>query len=158
MLHASKTTLSILTAGTMLASVPASAQLPAPDHFRGIACIQAATTACGSSGFTKNMCAKMRFKPFGYGLNPDQTKITFNWEFFSQNFTSTGSLVGTTFRPVAQSGHNNDHYQITSQMRILTQAPANPTSARFVSGVMDINGFFPSCNIRLFYTATRLPT
>lgn len=101
----------------------------------------------------------MRYKPFNYGNNPNSTKMTLNWEFFSQNFTyDSGSLIGSAFKNVTQSGHNNDHYTMTSQMRIISQIPANLSGALFVTGTMDINTFFQSCNIRFRFAATRMPT
>lgn len=138
------------------------ADAAAANQFRGNACIITATAACAPSGFEVGNCAAARFTPPNWNGNPDRTGISFYWGYYAQNYSNTsGSLVGTVFRPVQGGGIGSGIFTYSgATARIGGQVPAVPAAgAAFLSSTIFINRFdnVVGCNVALRFQGQRYP-
>ena len=145
----------VMLAGTTLASAQAN-------HFRGNACIQTATAACGPVGVSVGGCYDARLRPANFNGQPNSTKLSLFAGMWAMNFTlPVGTLVGAAFKPVKASAIGQSLSQYNASARIPAMAPAAPAPATiFVNATIDINAFdvdAPACNVRLRFQGQRFP-
>ena len=119
----------ILLAGLALAA-SASMTQAAIVEFRGGACITAVTTACAADGWDIGDCMSMRYSPPNLGTNGAATELTFMNQAFGVNYgLATGTLVGTTYKPVSGVHVGRTGYTFSSSARITTQTAVSAASS-----------------------------
>jgi hypothetical protein len=149
----------VAAAITLAGSTLASAQA---NHFRGNACIQTATAACGPVGVNVGLCYDARVRPNNFNGQANSTRLSLFLGMWAMNFTlPVGSLVGAAFKPVKASAIGQSLSQYNATARIPSMVPAAPAAATiFVNATIDINAFdvdAPTCNVRLRFQGQRFP-
>jgi len=156
---------STIAAGLALGSAALGASIASaqtvPNQYRGNVCIVATTPACAPAGWAVSNCGNARFVPPNWAGGPNTTRLSIFWNYFAQNYTATGSLVGAALRPVQSGGIGNSFSShARSTARITAQAPAAPTNATvFLSHTMIVTRFddVPGCNVTLRFQGQRYP-
>ena len=138
----------------MLAGATVSLAQTQTGRFHGLFCIYQVSPACAAMDYWIGDCTTARVTPPGLRGNPNTTRLSIFWSQYSHNLTyPSGSLVGAAFRNVTSTIVGAGAYTFTSQMRILSQTPANPASSPILTQFVDINNFEGACNIRARITA-----
>lgn len=120
-------------------------------EFRGALCVITANAACASFGWAPGDCVLMRYSPPGLGNNGVATEISLFGQSFADNYSlASGSLIGTTFKPVVALHVGRTGYSFSSKMRITSQSPsplqATSKSVTFTGGITNFNDS-TSCTI-----------
>lgn len=145
----------VMLAGTTWASAQAN-------HFRGNACVQTASAACGPVGVNVGLCYEARLRPSNFNGQPNSTRLSLFLGMWAMNFTlPVGNLVGAAFKPVKASAIGQSLSQYNATARIPAMAPAAPAAGTvFLNATIDINGFdvdAAACNVRLRFQGQRFP-
>lgn len=94
-------------------------------EFRGAACLATVTASCPASGWTIGDCMLLRYSPPNLGTNGVTTEFSLFGQSFSDNYSlATGSLIGTTLKPIDAYHIGRSGYKYASTMRITKQSPA----------------------------------
>lgn len=150
----------VLFAGLALGALAASASAQTIE-FRGALCLTSVTAACSTQGWNVGDCVLLRYSPPTIGTNGPGTEVSLLGQSFGDNYSlASGSLVGSTMRPVAGTHVGRTGYTFSiATMRFLTQSPTPSAAAPFVSLTGNINSFndIASCNVGFRGSATRRP-
>ena len=131
-------------------------------EWRGSVCLTAVNPACNAIGWSLGDCGALRFLPPKVGTNGSSTRFATFWgNNFAEIYTkSTGSLIGTTFKPVNGTGVGRNGFTFTSTMRLSSQTPTAPTAATDTIAIVgDVNNYdgTSSCNVSFRAAVTRQP-
>lgn len=134
-----------LSLGLMVGSASATTV-----RFNGAACLTAANATCNAEGWAVPQCFPMSYRPPNILDNGARSSLTFGFTFGASNHTlASGSLIGTTYQPVAATYVFTIVRQQSAQMRFTRQTPADLTTSQSVAIVGDIKDFdVPGCNIQ----------
>jgi hypothetical protein len=86
----------------------------------------------------------MRYSPPGLGTNGPATEVSLFGQSFADNYSlATGTLIGTTFKPVVGIHAGRTGYSFSSTMRIASQSPsplaATSKSVSFLGGITNFD-------------------
>jgi hypothetical protein len=152
----------VMASITGLGTSVASAQ----QEFRGRACIISANAYCANRGFKVGDCVDMRYTPPNALGNGNNTRLSFFYPNYSQNFRQMGSAIGLAYQDVnfsyiARGGGTAD--QSLTKWRIPLVQPSN-YSLPYVHLVVDFfryDDFDPTdrslCSLRWRGTAQKWP-
>ncbi len=129
-------------------------------EFRGGFCITSVTTACTPFGWGVGDCMLLRYSPPGIGTNGPATEFSLFGQSIADNYSlASGSLVGTTLKPVVGLHVGRTGYSFSSSMRITSQSPVPAATSPAVSLAGNITNFDDSigCAVGFRASATRRP-
>lgn len=157
-----------VSAGVFVASIVGlgASVASAQQEFRGRGCIISANAYCAPKGYKVGDCADVRFTPPNALGNGNNTRLSFFYSNYAQNFRQDGSAVGAAYKDVnfnwvARSGGTAG--QSLTKWRIPLVQPGN-YSLPYVHLVVDFFRFddFDAsdrslCSLRWRVTAQKWP-
>jgi hypothetical protein len=128
------------------------------EHY-GVACIPVVSPGCVATGIAKiGDCWSARFTGQGAGSNPAGHRLSLFGSRSSQNYSSTTSLIGNVFKPVALTQVGGTGIQSSAKARILLISPANLNASNYVTVTGDIVGYAgANCNVRFWFAGVKPP-
>lgn len=125
-------------------------------EFRGSACLTKLSSACSSAGWQIGDCFLMRYSPPNLGTNGPSTEFSLFGQSYADNYSlDTGSLIGSTMKPVVGLHIGRTGYSFSSTMKIQGQKP-NPlqTGSPTVNFTGSLSNFGDTANCTVSFTAS----
>ena len=124
-------------------------------EFRGTMCITSVGAGCPAGDWNVNACYALRYRPPNLGDNGASTRFGFYGDgdgggnFAYMLILNSGSLVGTTFKPVSQTTITSFDFTANPTMRLTLQSPATLTAtSRSVTIAGNVDSIDePGCNL-----------
>lgn len=106
-----------------------TASASAATEFRGSLCITKTNAACSAGGWGVGDCLLMRFSPPNVGTNGPKTELSLFGQAFADNYSlASGTLIGTTMKPVSAVHIGREGYAFSTTARFTLQTPKVPTT------------------------------
>lgn len=124
-------------------------------EFRGSACLTEASPACSAAGWQVGDCFLMRYSPPGLGANDSSTEFSLFGQSYADNYSlNTGSLIGSTMKPVVGLHIGRTGYSFSSTMKIQGQKPTPLQSGSpSVNFTGSLSNFGDTANCTVRFTA-----